>query len=53
MPITCPWCTSTVSYDPEPDLLCRYHRAEYEGLSVAQFERRDDTENREWLDTTA
>ncbi|GAB2554803.1 hypothetical protein [Nocardia heshunensis] len=38
--------------DPDPDLLCGSHYAEFEGSSVAQIERRDRIDYAEWFDAT-
>jgi hypothetical protein len=48
----CPWCNGSDNDDPDPSTLCRTHEAEYEGLSVAELDRRDDeqgAEYREWV----
>lgn len=38
----CGWCRGVESDDPE--VLCRTHQAEYEGLSEAELDRRDQEE---------
>lgn len=40
----CPWCAGSEADSPDPELLCRTHQAEYEGLSVAALDRRDAAE---------
>ena len=36
----CAWCRNPNADDTDrPDLLCRTHLAEYEGLSVAELDR--------------
>lgn len=45
----CPWCQGKDTDSPEG--LCRGHLAEYEGLSVAQMDRRDAEQAAEWADT--
>jgi hypothetical protein len=42
----CEWCRDPGSDNDEPDTgaLCRPHLAEYEGLSVAELDRRDREE---------
>lgn len=48
----CPWCVGIDDPDPDPNALCLDHSAEDEGMSVAQFERRDHIEYAEWFDAT-
>lgn len=48
----CSWCAGSDNDEPDTDLLCIDHLAEYEGLSVDQMERRDDeqaAEYNEWV----
>ncbi|MGW4241844.1 hypothetical protein [Nocardia sp. NPDC004722] len=52
MPRSCPWCTDNGPEDPDPDLLCASHYAEFEGSSVAGIERRDREQYAEWFDAT-
>lgn len=45
----CAWCNG--SDDEYPEFLCLLHAAEYEGLSVDQYEKRDRIQYAEYLDT--
>jgi hypothetical protein len=52
MPAGCPWCAGDYSDDVDPELLCRMHEAEYDGLTLAELDRRDAieaAEYREWV----
>lgn len=44
----CPWCQSEDAEDYSPKL-CRFHLAEYEGLSVDELDRRDREEAKDLL----
>ncbi|MBL1080260.1 hypothetical protein JK358_38280 [Nocardia sp. 2] len=46
---SCPWCLDPhADDDTDTSLLCLTHAAEFEGLSVEQFERRDREEYEEF-----
>lgn len=49
----CPWCAGDdEAGERNPELLCRTHEAEHDGLSVAELDRRDreqDAEYAEWV----
>lgn len=49
----CPWCADpNADDDIDPELLCRMHLAEYEGLSLDELDRRDAeqaSEEAEWV----
>jgi pyruvate-formate lyase-activating enzyme len=54
MPKTrCPWCANPNTQDDSwSDDFCRGHEAEYEGLSIAELDRREDeqaAEYRDWM----
>jgi hypothetical protein len=47
----CPWCAGDgEAGERNPDLLCRPHEAEYDGLSVAELDRRDREEGAEYAE---
>lgn len=47
-PDGCEWCLDENADDAmNPEKLCRMHLSEYEGLSLAEMDRRD---HEEWLD---
>lgn len=45
----CPWCLDP-NDDEWSDDLCRLHEAEYEGISLAELDRRDDEQYAEYCD---
>lgn len=49
----CPWCHGDdEAGERSPELLCRPHLAEHEGLPLAELDRRDaeqDAEYAEWV----
>jgi hypothetical protein len=48
---TCPWCRDDdEAGERDPELLCRTHLAEYEGLSVDQMDRRDTEQAAEYAE---
>lgn len=48
---SCPWCANPSAEDTDrPDLLCRAHEAEYDGLTLNQLDRRDFEQYEEWRD---
>ena len=46
----CTWCADPRA-EEDDGTLCLGHLAEYEGLSVAEYERRDGEQYAEYLDT--
>ncbi len=47
----CPWCAHPYSdVVPDPELLCRHHLAEYEGLPLSELNRMDDEQAAEYHD---
>jgi hypothetical protein len=46
----CPWCAGDYDDETDPELLCRTHLAEYEGLSVAELDRMEAEQGyEEWV----
>lgn len=48
----CPWCKNYAAStgDEDPNTLCRWHLAEYEGLSVAELDRMESEQYAEYAD---
>jgi hypothetical protein len=45
----CPWCLNPRATDDiDPELLCRVHEAEWDGLSLSELDRRDREESAEY-----
>lgn len=46
----CPWCKNPNDESPDTDLLCVWHLAEWDGVTVDQLERRDRDQYAEEID---
>lgn len=47
--MSCEWCAGGTLDAERPEDLCRWHQAEYEGLSVNELDRRDSEERMDLL----
>ncbi len=47
----CIWCINPNSTEEDPARLCRTHLAEFEGLSVTEFDRSESEWANEYADT--